>query len=128
MKNGSQNPKNRFRQEIGRRGEERAAAFLLAKGFQLLAKNWRCKAGEIDLIVEREGDIRFVEVKTRRSATYGLPEEAITPTKIVRLRATAEAWLLAHEGRSMMNYQVDVITLYAPDTPEEQLKWIEQIL
>ena len=128
MKSGSLSPKNRQKQELGRRGEDRAAAFLLAKGYVCLARNWRCKAGEIDLVVQKDGDIRFVEVKTRRSMTYGGPEEAITAVKLRHMREAAEAWLEAWDGPIPRSYQVDVITLFKPEMPDEELLWIEQVL
>jgi putative endonuclease len=129
MKSGSLSPKNKFRQELGRRGEDRAAAFLLAKGFEIIARNWRCHAGEIDLIAVKEGDIRFVEVKTRRTTAYGLPEEAITPTKLDRMRRTADTWLEeAKQSQKIESYQVDVLAICSLGTAEETITWIEQVL
>ena len=78
--------------ELGRLGEERAAVFLVAAGYRVLARNWRCDQGEIDLIIERDGEVAFVEVKTRSGTRFGHPFEAITVQKLARLRRLAAAW------------------------------------
>src|SRR5947209_7314149 len=66
---------------IGRRGEEAAAEQLKAAGYRILARNYRCPSGEIDLVAEERGVLVFVEVKTRSSAAYGSPRDAVTPAK-----------------------------------------------
>lgn len=79
----------------GRAAEGRVAEALVASGVELLARNWSGGGGEIDLVVRREGRIRFVEVKAR--ADDGVdPLEAIGAGKRARLVAAAEAWLTAH--------------------------------
>ena len=80
--------------ELGRQGEECAAAFLVAAGYTVIARNWRCAQGEIDLVVEREGEgeVVFVEVKTRSGTAFGHPFEAITAAKLARLRRLAALW------------------------------------
>lgn len=84
---------------LGRYGEELAARLLTDAGMAVVERNWRCRAGEID-IVARDGDALVVcEVKTRRSVVYQHPMAAITPTKAERLRRLAELWLDAHGGR-----------------------------
>jgi putative endonuclease len=85
------------RQIIGKLGEDLACAALARRGYEVVARNWRCPAGEID-IVARDGDCwAFVEVKTRRGRSAGLPEDAFTPRKSAHLTAAAEAYLAAHE-------------------------------
>jgi putative endonuclease len=128
MKNGFQSPKNNPRQVLGRLGEERAAAFLVEKGFVCLARNWRSRAGEIDLIMERGNEIRFVEVKARRTRTYGTPEEAVTAEKLAHLRAAAEAWIAAQTFTSLRAFQFDVVTVFLPGTQNEQLEWIQDVI
>jgi len=78
--------------ELGRRGEDCAAAFLTDAGYRVIARNWRCPQGEIDLVVEGGGEVVFVEVKTRSGTGFGHPFEAITVAKLARLRRLAAAW------------------------------------
>ena len=113
------------RKEIGRRGEELALAFLLTKGFFLVEKNWRCKVGELDLIVRREDETRFVEVKTRFSLTYGYPEEAVTHTKRQHLAKAIEWWLHTHPMPK--HYQLDVISILVLPGQKPDITWIEGI-
>jgi putative endonuclease len=92
---------------VGRYGEDVAARHLLEAGFDVLARNWRCSAGEID-IVARDGDVVVIcEVKTRSSLTYGLPAEAVTARKAARLRELALWWLREHPaGGSPVRFDV----------------------
>lgn len=84
--------------ELGLRGEEAAARFLGGHGLQIVARNWRCRLGEVD-IVAREGDtLVFCEVKTRRGLAFGPPLGAITPGKAARLRRLAGQWLADGPG------------------------------
>ncbi len=116
------------RQQIGRRGEEIAAAFLIARGFRVMAKNWRCPAGEVDLIVERAGEVRFVEVKTRSNLAFGYPEEAVTRAKQRHLRKAVEYWLRS-SSFTPHHYQVDVIAITFSDPEKEpEIVWLEQVL
>jgi putative endonuclease len=78
--------------DLGRLGEDCAAVFLADAGYRLLARNWRCTQGEIDLVAERDGEVVFVEVKTRSGLGFGHPFEAITADKMARLRRLAAAW------------------------------------
>ena len=81
------------RQRLGARGERLAAAWYRAHGYTVVARNWRCREGEIDLIVARRGELVFCEVKTRSSDRFGVPAEAVTPAKQARLRALAGRFL-----------------------------------
>lgn len=128
MKSGSQSLKNKHNQILGRLGEQRAVEFLEASGFVCLARNWRCRAGEIDAIVKRGTEIHFVEVKTRITKTYGAPEEAVTAKKILHLRRAAERWIELNSTIEAKAYQYDVISLYRPGTAEEVLSFIENAL
>ena len=85
------------RRALGASGEQAVADWYRARGYELVARNWRCRDGELD-IVAREGDaLVFCEVKTRRGTGYGHPVEAVTPAKQRRLRMLAQRWLAAHE-------------------------------
>jgi putative endonuclease len=72
--------------------------------------NYRCSAGEIDIVAEEGGDIVFVEVKTRRGDAYGLPEEAVTPAKQRKLIAAAQTYLEAN-GCAYAPWRVDVVAV-----------------
>lgn len=96
--------------EIGRRGEDAAAAYLERIGMSLEARNWRCPMGEID-IVAREGEsLVLCEVKTRRSERAGTAEEAVSATKQRKLVRLAEAYL-ASGGRAPGLVRFDVIAI-----------------
>ena len=81
------------RRALGSSGEDAAAAWYEANGYRVVARNWRCRQGEIDLVVRRGRTVVFCEVKTRTSAAFGAPVEAVTRAKQVRLRALAARWL-----------------------------------
>lgn len=106
------------KQAMGAYGESSAARHLTEdQGMTLLERNWRCSAGEIDLVL-RDGDTLVVcEVKTRRGADFGSPLEAITPAKFERLRRLASCWL-EHHGLSVPDVRIDLVgvDLAAPAT------------
>lgn len=79
--------------ELGKIGEEFAANLLELQGYRILERNFRCRMGEIDLIAEKDGEISFVEVKTRKSARFGRPAEAVNSEKQRRMRKAAEFYL-----------------------------------
>jgi putative endonuclease len=83
------------RRGTARSGEALAALFLRVKGYRIEARNWRCALGELDIVARQGGTLVFVEVKTRRGASAGRPEEAVTATKQQRLVRLAQAYLLA---------------------------------
>ena len=82
---------------LGRFGEERAAAHYRAHGYAVLERNWRCAAGEIDLICARGRTLVVCEVKARSRTTHGHPLEAVTPAKQRRLRRLAAAYLRSQD-------------------------------
>ena len=84
---------------IGARGEDAAADAYRRRGYRIVARNWRCRLGEIDLVIERGGVLVFCEVKSRRGTGFGGGYEAVTRRKQVKLRALAEAFLQAHGSR-----------------------------
>lgn len=84
----------RAKDALGVYGENVAAAHLVAAGFTILERNWRCEIGELD-IVARDGDtLVFCEVKTRSSTRFGDPLEGVTLRKAARLRRLAARWLV----------------------------------
>lgn len=98
------------RARLGGAGERLAAGWLEARGYQVLARNWRCPYGELDVIAEEQGELVFVEVKTRRGDTHGAPEEAITASKRAHLIAAAQTYLM-EQRRETQPYRIDVIAV-----------------
>ena len=86
-------------QGLGRYGENVATRHLEAAGMRILSRNWRCRHGEIDIVAEDGACLVVCEVKTRRSAAYGPPMEAVTAAKLARLRVLTAAWLADQDGR-----------------------------
>lgn len=82
---------------LGRAGEKLAAEFLERQGLAVLARNWRCAQGELDIIATDGQQAIFCEVKTRSGVDYGAPLDAIGPNKVRRLRELARAWLAERE-------------------------------
>jgi putative endonuclease len=97
---------------FGRAGEDRAAQYLEHQGFTVLARNWRCRTGELDLVVGDGATVVIVEVKTRRGEAFGHPFEAIDARKRARLWRLAVEWASMHrdamQGRRL---RIDAIGL-----------------
>jgi putative endonuclease len=93
-------------QRLGAAGEAVAAAWYISHGYRVLARNWRCRDGELDLVLRRADLLVFCEVKTRTSARFGVPAEAITPTKAARLRRLAASYLAEHHERGDVRFDV----------------------
>jgi putative endonuclease len=86
----------RAKDAVGRYGENVAVAHLSDAGLEILARNWRCDEGEIDIVARERGAIVICEVKTRSSVRFGTPAEAISRRKADRLRRLAYLWLQDH--------------------------------
>lgn len=98
------------RRVLGAAGEERAASWYERHGYTVLARNWRCRDGELDLVVAERRAVVFVEVKTRRSARFGHPLEAVTPAKQARMRRLALAYL-RETGTRARSLRFDVVAI-----------------
>jgi len=85
------------RKEVGDVGEKLARNFLKRKGYHVRETNFRCREGEIDIIAEREGYLVFVEVRTKTSSEFGVPEESVTFAKKQKLIASAFNYLTSHK-------------------------------
>lgn len=96
---------------LGRHGEGRALAWYLDHGYRLVERNWRCRAGEIDLIIAGRGEVVFVEVKTRSSSRYGTPFEAVDHRKQRRLRRLAAIWLSENPSARRRSIRFDVVAV-----------------
>jgi putative endonuclease len=102
----------RVKDAVGRFGEDLAARWLTESGWQILARNWRCPEGELDLIGLDGAVLAFVEVKTRSTLAFGDPAEAVTPAKSTRIHRLAGAWLASdHPPLRWSRLRFDVVTV-----------------
>ncbi|WP_284575397.1 YraN family protein [Streptomyces sp. 2P-4] len=102
------------RQAMGRYGEELAVRRLAEAGMTVIERNWRCRAGEIDILA-RDGDALVVcEVKTRREGPYEHPMAAVRPGKAERLRRLAGRWLADHGGPPPGGVRIDLVGVVLP--------------
>lgn len=113
-------------QRLGAIGEQLACEHLVSRGLILLARNWRCRYGEIDLVM-RDGHVFVaVEVKTRSGTGYGSPLEAITQRKASRLRRLLLEW--SHETQHRGDLRVDAVGIVLlPGSPRPDIVHIESI-
>jgi putative endonuclease len=113
----------RAKDSLGRYGEELAARHLVEDGFVVLERNWRCDAGEID-IVARDGDVLVVcEVKTRSSLSHGSPFEAVTERKLHRLERLGLRWM-RERGVRPGSMRVDVVSVLRPASGRSVLEHV----
>ncbi len=108
------------RRRLGMERESMAARYLETKGLELLDRNFRCRAGEIDLIMRDASFIVFVEVKYRSSSAKGFPEEAVGPSKMKTIRFVARDWLHIHRYSDMTPCRFDVVSIMGED-----IRWIK---
>jgi putative endonuclease len=108
---GGPRPERQAAFRIGISAESRAAAYLIAKGFRILARRWKSPVGEIDIIARRRSLLVFVEVKAR--ARLDDAAESVTARQQRRVVAAAEAWLARHGDARLRDIRFDVI-LVAP--------------
>ncbi|HXY95271.1 MAG TPA: YraN family protein [Acidimicrobiia bacterium] len=101
------------RRALGVAGEEAVARWYAAAGYVVVDRNWRCREGELDLVVARSRVLVFCEVKTRRGLAFGAPFEAVTPTKQRRLRTLALRWLAEHPAHRAPEVRFDVASVVA---------------
>ena len=98
--------------QAGARAEELCAELLRKSGLRVLARNWRCRRGEIDLVAEDDGTLVFVEVRYRRDQRFGGAAESVTAAKQARLIAAARLYLLRQpDARSEWVCRFDVLLL-----------------
>jgi putative endonuclease len=95
---------------VGAAGEAAAVAHLEALGMRVLVRDWRCRLGQLDLLCDDRGVLVAVEVKARRGAGFGLPQEAVDRRKRAKLRALLEAYRLA-TGRMGGRCRIDVVAV-----------------
>ena len=108
----------------GNAGEAEAARYLRKQGYTLLASQWRCRFGELDLVArDRKGTICFVEVKLRGTGAIGLPREFVDRRKQERLRAAAAAWLSTHDPDAPARF--DVAEVYEETNGRPRVEYLE---
>ena len=119
---------NNFRQRFGAWGERQAETYLLEHGLILLDRNYRTPYGELDLVMSQDGQLVFVEVKTRSNDKFGLPEESVTATKKEHLLMASQQYLVDHPDLPA-DWRVDVVSIRVRsgrDRPE--ITWFENAL
>ena len=100
-----------WKQLLGRYGERKACAYLKKQGYRILGTNFRCKAGEVDIIAADHETLVFVEVKTRSSDQFGTPQEAVTAAKLRTLRQVAQYYLRETDAPNNMLVRYDILAL-----------------
>ncbi len=114
-----------YRQRLGSWGEKIAEDYLTQQGLQVLLRNYRTPYGEIDLVMQDQELVVFVEVKTRTNLKFGNPEESITVRKKERMLRCAEACLQDHPEWGP-NYRIDVMAVFGrPVDTAPQILWFE---
>lgn len=114
-------------QRIGRQGEALARRYLEARGYQILATNWHCAHGELDIVARLAGSLVFVEVRTRRQRQTEDAFASITTRKRQRLLAAVQTWLAEHKQEEA-DWRLDVIAVALGgctgiDHVEDALDW-----
>jgi putative endonuclease len=109
------------KQVTGQAGEDAALAYLQQQGLALVMRNFRCKSGEIDLIMQDQGSLVFVEVRKRASGDFGGAAASITPAKQRRLLRTAQYYLLRYRTQPACRF--DVIAIDG-----ERMTWLKNAI
>ncbi|HAD34778.1 MAG TPA: YraN family protein [Chitinophagaceae bacterium] len=103
---------------LGKKGEDMAADFLIKNGYHILERNWRSGHLEIDIIASHEQTLIFIEVKTRNTNKNGMPEESISESKIQSVTSAALKYL---EGKKILRIRFDVISIRLHTQPEPEI-------
>lgn len=102
----------------GNKGEEIASGYLAKAGYTLVARNWRFRHWEVDIIASKGRFLHFIEVKTRYSLRFGRPEESITRDKMKNLKNAAEEYQYQHPEYQYIQFDVLAITLVNEEVKE----------
>jgi putative endonuclease len=114
-------------QVLGQWGEDIAVGYLQDIAYKILARNYRTRHGEIDIVAEKEGALIFVEVKLRSSADFGFPEDAVTPRKQAHLLQAAEMYFADHLD-SPETWQFDIIAITRHPGPTPVIEHFENVI
>ena len=104
------------RTKLGDWGEARAAEFLRGTGLRIIETNYRCRWGEVDIVAQDRDELVFVEVRTKRSANFGTPEESLSAAKMRRLTYTCQDYLqkqIQDGAESPSDWRIDLVSVYA---------------
>jgi len=115
---------NKTSQAQGAQAEHLACRYLQAQGLRLTQRNYRCRLGEIDLIMEDKVSLVFVEVRYRRNGRFGSPMESVTPTKQRRIIATAQYYLLQAGETHRKRCRFDVVAI-TPTQENNNILWLQ---
>lgn len=96
------------KKQFGSWAEEQASRYLAAKGYKILARNWHCRFGELDIVAKKDKVIHFIEVKARRQFSFGFPEEALTEAKQHKLLMAITGYLA---NRPNQLWQLDLVII-----------------
>lgn len=115
---------------VGQSGEWMAQEFLERQGYRFVARNWHCTSGELDLIMLDGDELVFVEVKTRRGEASGRAGEAVSPSKTLKLLASAEWYISAHPEHQARIWRCDLvaITISAYPLPPQITHYVNAIV
>jgi len=108
---------------VGSRGEDLATAFLERKGFAIIERNFRCKSGEIDIVAREGSTLVFIEVKSRKTLSYGVPQLAVTPFKQRQISKAALTWL-ARNNQHDKPARFDVLAILLSSEYQHQIEHI----
>lgn len=113
----------RAKDALGRRGEQVAVDYLASRGLTILDRNWRCSAGELDIVARDGAALVVVEVKTRRGASHGTPLDAVGPRKMRRIRELALRWLDERQVHAP-DIRFDVVGIVMPDRGDMRIEHV----
>ena len=112
--------------ETGQSGEKLAVEFLKKQGFKIIETNFKCKVGEIDIVAREKDTLVFVEVKTRSSVQFGLPEEAVNYRKIQHIIKSAQIYRMTHNNLPVGD-RIDVVAIEKEGSVIKRLELIRNI-
>ncbi len=112
------------RMELGRRGEDIAAEYLINSGYEIIERNFKNKLGEVDIIAKDKNTLCFIEVKTRRTANFGSPFESVTPRKQHKLLRLAESYL-QYKKINNVDIRFDCVAVFVEEKGDEQVELIK---
>jgi len=109
--------------ETGAKAEETARIYLEQQGLRLVERNYRCRQGEIDLIMQDGETLAFVEVRYRKNTGFGSPAESVTPSKQRRIITTATHYLQSKNDRKMPPCRFDMLAIVGKE--QQNISWIK---